>query len=93
MEKGAPIEYVVPNPGIGNRYAMAAFGWSKRPEAALVLLDFLMSIDGQTAWHGRGESASPRAGIQGDLSSSAVTHWVPEDFPPDIVKRSTERWN
>lgn len=93
MEQGAQIDYVVPSPGIGNRYAIAAFGWSKRPEAALVLLDFLMSPAGQTAWHGRGESASPRPGIPGALSANAVAHWVPEDFPPDVAKKSAERWN
>ena len=30
--------YVVPNPGMGNLYGAAALSWSKRPNAALVLL-------------------------------------------------------
>ena len=92
MDKGAPIGYIVPNPGLGVEYIGAAFGWSRRPNAALVLLDYLMSAEGQTAWHGTGETASPRPGIPGSLAISSITPWDPHAYPADVANRYRERW-
>ena len=50
----APGDDVVPNPGIGTSYGLAALAWSKRPNAARVLADFAKSPGGQAAWHGVG---------------------------------------
>ena len=92
-EKGAPIEYVVPVPSFGVGYSVAAMTQSRRPNAALVFVDFLMSAEGQTAWHGKGESASPRPNIKGSLPLNAISLWPWDKFPPEAVKTYTERWN
>lgn len=92
IEQGAAVNYVVPNPGFGVTYGMAALGWSKRPNAALVILDYFMSVDGQSAWHNRGDSASPRPGIKGALQASSINTWDPTKYPPEVVKASRERW-
>lgn len=92
IEKGAPVDFVVPNPGLGIVYAMAALGWSRRPNAALVLMDYLMSVEGQTVWHGRGEAASPLRGIPGSLDVSTITPWPLDAFNPEAVRKYREHW-
>jgi ABC-type Fe3+ transport system substrate-binding protein len=84
---------VAPNPGIGIAYAISALGWSKRPNAARLFADYVLSVAGQTAWHGKGESASPLPGIPGSLDGANITPWDPDACPPDIVKACTARFN
>ena len=93
IDKGAPIDYVVPNPAFGFEYAMGALGWSKRPNAALVLLDYFMSEAGQTGWHGLGESASPRSGIKGSLNAASINPYNPADYPPEKSNAFRVHWN
>lgn len=93
IEQGAPLGMVFPNPGGGYDWAGGALAWSKRPNAALVLIDWLISVEGQTAWHGAGETASPRPGIPGALPYASINPWDPVKFPPDVVKAYTARWN
>src|SRR5690606_14432046 len=63
FNRNAPIKFVSGDVGA------AVWGgvptWSKRPNAGRLLLDFMMSRDGQEALHGRGESASVLADIKG----------------------------
>lgn len=92
MEKGAPVDYVIPDPGLGVEYIAAAFGWSRRPNAALVLLDYVMSAEGQTAWHGTGETASPRSDVKGAIPIASVTPWDPHAYPADVANRYREKW-
>ena len=92
MEKGAPLDFVVPNPAMGIVYAMAALSWSKRPNAALVLVDYLMSVEGQTVWHGRGEAASPLPGIPGSLQASAMMPWPLDAFNAEAIRKYREHW-
>jgi iron(III) transport system substrate-binding protein len=90
---GAPIEIVVPNPGLGIQHAAAVFTWSRRPNAAQVFLDYLMSRDGQTAWNGTGESASPLPNIPGALSADSITPVDVTAYPEPLAKAYRERWN
>lgn len=94
MDQGAPIKYAVPNPARGFSYGVAALRWSKRPNASLVLVDYLMSRSGQQAWNGKGESASPLRGIEGSLDASTITAaYNPKDYPPEFIQSYTEKWN
>ena len=68
IKAGAPIKQMVPtNPSCYYGYFVAQVGWSKRPEAAQVLLNWMMSRAGQEAIHGWGYSASPLEKIPGGL--------------------------
>lgn len=91
-EAGAPIDYFVPSPGLGLRYGMAAFGWGKHPNAALVFLDYIMSRDGQSAWHANGETASPLPNIPGSLSAASIDPFDPTLYPPEVEKKFREEW-
>lgn len=92
MKEGAPIDYVSPNPAFGIQWVMGALGWSKRPNAALVLADYVMSRDGQAAWHGTGESASPLPDIPGALRASDIYLPDPNGFPDEAEKKYREYW-
>lgn len=72
IAKGAPVAFSVPVPNLGTYYVAAAFNWGKHPNAALVLLDYLMSRDGQTAWHGNGDSASVLPDIKGAVMAEGM---------------------
>jgi iron(III) transport system substrate-binding protein len=76
IARGAPVAFSVPVPNLGTYYVAAAFGWGKHPNAALVLMDYLMSRDGQTAWHGTGDSASQLPDIKGAVLAEGM---VPAD--------------
>ena len=93
VASGAPVKVVLPNPTFSIRWPMGALGWSKRPNAALLLADFLMSPKGQAAWNGGGESASPLPNIPGSLDNRTLS---PVDLVPytdALVKTQTARWN
>jgi iron(III) transport system substrate-binding protein len=92
MDIGAPVKLVVPSPSFGVGYTGAILGWSKRPNAAQVFMNYLMSERGQTTWNGRGESASPRKGIPGSLDPESIKI----DFPPmssEAIDRLKTRWS
>jgi len=93
IRQGAPVEMVMPNPAFGITHAVVAFRWAKRPNAALVLVDWLMSAEGQTVWMGQNESASPRSGIANSLDFNAIVPWDVNAYPPEVVKAYREKWN
>ena len=59
VQRGAPVRIIVPEPVYASLYIGAILGWSKRPNAAMVFMDYLMSRAGQEVWSGDGGSASP----------------------------------
>ena len=91
-EAGAPIDFFVPSPGLGIRYALAAFAWGRHPNAALVFMDYVMSRDGQTAWHSNGETASPLVNIPGSLLASSIEPFDPNLYPPEVERKLREEW-
>lgn len=92
IEQGAPLKLVVPNPSTGYRYGGALLSWAKRPNAAQVLMDYLMSRRGQTVWAGPGGSASPLAGIPGSLDAKTINPYDPKQYPSDVQKAYVEKW-
>lgn len=49
---GAPVDFLVPEPAIATPMWAGGVGWSTRPNASMVFLDFLMSPEGQIAVNG-----------------------------------------
>lgn len=91
----APFKTVIPNPSYGFAYGAAVVSWAKNPNAALVAQDFLMSVKGQAAIVGNGESGSPIAGVPNALDISKVNlsliDW--DKVTPEGVKAFEARWN
>ena len=82
----------MPIPNLGTYYEVAAFGWGKHPNAALVLLDYLMSRDGQTAWHGTGDSASVLPDIKGAVLADGMVAGDGARYTPEFVTNYRNRF-
>ncbi len=91
----APFKTVIPNPSYGFAYGAAIVSWAKNPNAALVAQDFIMSVKGQAAIVGNGESGSPVPGVAGalDLSKVNLTLIDWDKVTPEGVKAFENRWN
>ena len=64
VDQGAPIDYVYPEPSFANPQAGGALNYSKRPNAAIVFMDFALSRAGQTAVNHHQLGGSPLEGIE-----------------------------
>lgn len=92
QDAGAPLEIVVPEHSMGLRFAGGVLGWAKRPNAGLVLLDYLMSHRGQSAWCGEGTSASPLPGIPGALDAKSINAYDAARYTPEFIAAYREKW-
>jgi iron(III) transport system substrate-binding protein len=93
LESGAPIKTVVPNPSYGAAYGGGVVNGSKRPNAALVFMDYMMSTRGQAAMIGNGEMASALPNVPNSLDIRTVTLHDSEKYPPSVVNAFTAKWN
>jgi iron(III) transport system substrate-binding protein len=93
IEKGAPMKMVIPKPALGIRYAGAIIGGTKRPNAAQVLLDYLMSPRGQGVWHGSGDSASPLPNIPGSPDVNSIQPFDPSVYNSGSVIEYKKKWD
>lgn len=84
IAQGAPIKASYPKPGFAIPWSVAALKNSKRPEAARLFVDFVMSPEGQTALNGDGNAASPLKGIQGAYDISDFKVLQPEKFTQKV---------
>jgi iron(III) transport system substrate-binding protein len=91
IAQGAPLKMVVPNPSVGTPYAGALLSWAKRPNAAAVFLDFMMSTAGQTVWAGKGDVGSP-IGVPGSLDASTISPLDQSKYPPDVSNAYQAKW-
>ena len=91
--QGAPLEFVIPEPTAGVPLYVAAMGWSKKPNAAQVLADFFLSREGQVAWHGTGDSASPLPGIPGAVEQGNAAVLDASAYSRAALGANRERWN
>jgi len=95
MEKGAPIRSVIPNPALGTGFASGIVKWTKRPNASLIAMDYLLSVRGQSAIVGNQESASPLPNVPGsmDISKLNLQFTDPEKVTPESIKAFEARWS
>jgi iron(III) transport system substrate-binding protein len=75
IAQGAPLKVVQPNPAFASADVVAALAHSRRPNAAQVFLDYMMSRRGQAAWNGAGETASVIPGVPGSLDAKTMHPW------------------
>jgi iron(III) transport system substrate-binding protein len=93
IAQGAPIKMVVPTPAVATPFAGVIAAWSKRPNAAQVFMDFVMSPAGQGAWAALGEMASPLPNIPNALDINSMTALDPTRFTPEKAKEYRAKWN
>jgi iron(III) transport system substrate-binding protein len=93
QDAGAPIKTVVVNPSYGAAYGGGVVAGSKRPNAALVFMDYMMSVRGQTQMVGKGEMASALSNVPGSLDIKAVTLHDDDKYGPAVVNAFKVKWN
>jgi iron(III) transport system substrate-binding protein len=93
LDAGAPIKTVVVNPSYGAAYGGGVVAGSKRPNAALVFMDYMMSVRGQAQMVGKGEMASALSNVPGSLDIKAVTLHDDDKYTPAVVNAFKVKWN
>jgi len=94
IAQGAPIKMVVPSTGvIGTPYFGVIAGWSKRPNAAQMFMDYVMSPAGQATWAVNGEIASPLPNIPNSLPIATTAPADPSKFTPEVAKEYKAKWD
>lgn len=96
VKRGAPIKSIFPSEiTFGNAQIGAALGWSKRPNAARVFIDYVMSVEGQRVLHQGDTGISPLGkALVPESQAAANLHVV--DLPkytPEVIGQITARWN
>jgi len=91
--QGATLDYAIPEVTAGLPLFVAAIGWSRRPNAALVLADYFLTREGQTAWHGAGDSASPMQGVSGAQTLGDTAVLDAARYTRQTLQPFRERWN
>ena len=86
IAQGAPMKVVQPNPAFASADVIAAVAHSRRPNAALVFLDYMMSRRGQGIWNGTGETASVISGIPGSLDAKTMQPWDVFRYTPEFQR-------
>ena len=92
-KQGLPLRVVNPTPAFGFAFVGGIVKWAKRPNAAQLFMDYLMSVRGQTVWNGQGDSASPLPNIPGSLDPRAISPFDPIPYTAEVVKAYTVKWN
>jgi len=89
---GAPVAFAVPNPAFSAPTNTAILMWAKHPNAAQVLMDYMMSRDGQEALAKGG--ASPLKGIHSAVADPDQLRPVnPQRLTPEYMKQYSAKWN
>lgn len=88
--KGAPVDFVLPDPAWAAPFDAFGAGWTKRPNAAAVLLDFMMSPEGQTALAVNGASALE--GVEGLIPLEQTVPSQVAEREPGFLDDVSGRW-
>ena len=86
IAQGAPMKVVQPNPAFASMDVLAALAHCRRPNAAMVFLDYMMSRRGQGIWNGSGETASVIPGIPGSLDAKSMQPWDVFRYTPEFQR-------
>lgn len=91
-DKGAPIDYMIPEDSYSAVATMGVLAESKRPAAAKVFSEWLMSPEGQEAVVGDGEGASALEGIEGSLDLSDTFTLKAASITPEVRAEWTKKF-
>lgn len=92
INNGAPIKMVAPDKVYGMELLLGTFKNSKRPNAALVLTNFLLSDEGQAAINGGGLGISIRPNVPGAMPEMTMITSDPKTETPDKLKKVVADW-
>ncbi|PBC35605.1 hypothetical protein CJ179_46970 [Rhodococcus sp. ACS1] len=93
QNQGAPVASANPDPGQASAWAAGAIATSKRPNAARVFTDFLMSREGQTAINADGFGAAGRDGIEGSLDLAGWELFDSTVYAPEKIQEAKAKFD
>jgi iron(III) transport system substrate-binding protein len=93
VDLGAPVKYSYPEPTLSSPIAAGALSKSKRPNAALVFVDFMMSAQGQEAINGNGFGSGGRPNIPGALDLSKSEVYDSTKYTPELMAQIRARFD
>jgi iron(III) transport system substrate-binding protein len=91
IRNGAPIKYIVPESAWGSPFWTYVPKWSKRPNAAQVLVNWMASPEGQTVLGEEQFSPTNVKGALGPVEKMTPTN-VKRTLDDNWVKTFFERW-
>ncbi len=92
IAQGAPVKAVMPSPALGTRALGVIPVGARRPNAALVFMDYMTSARGQTVWAGKGEAASALPNIPGAMDAGNISFINLSEYTPDVIKAYIAKW-
>ncbi len=86
QRRGAPIDSVLIEDGWASPFIAGVLAKSPRQDDAQVVMDYLLSPEGQKAFNGDGDAGSAITGLEGTLDVSHMVVLSAENTPPEAVK-------
>lgn len=95
QDQGAPVKSMIPSPSYWIEWGAGILNKTKRPNASRVLMDFIMSPEGQTAINGDGFGRASRDGIEGSIvpDKGTSTMFDSKKYTPDVIAEFKEKFS
>lgn len=94
VKQGAPLKYILTKPvSVGSASFTAGFSWANHPNAARVLVDFMMGEGEKVLGSDPSQFIPITPATSGPLQGVTVKAYDPKVYTPSKVKASTEYWN
>lgn len=95
QDQGAPVESMIPSPSYWIEWGAGILQKTSRPNASRVLMDFIMSTEGQTAINGDGFGRASREGVEGSIvpDKEGSTMFDSAKYTPDVIAKFDTKFN
>jgi ABC-type Fe3+ transport system substrate-binding protein len=84
--QGAPIAFAIPNPAFALPWGAAIVSNSRRPNAAMVFMDFMTSLDGQKTITGNGTHGVSALDFPQSVALDQLKLLDFARFTPDVIE-------
>ena len=93
QDQGAPLDSVIPTPSYWIEWGAGILQKTQRPNSSRVLMDFIMSEEGQTALNGDGFGRASREGIEGAIKpDSDATMFDSSKYTPEVIAEFDQKF-
>lgn len=93
QDQGAPVDFAYPDPGFAIMWGGGGIATSKRPNAARVFVDFIMSEEGQAAINSEEFGAAGREGVEDDIDLKGWEFFDSDAYTPDKMQEMQAKFD